>query len=234
MGLGGAGGPGGPQPAGLASGPLAGLGLSGQQTQQALSQLSNPQYRQAMSDFMGTEFGQQMFRNMINSNPQFQQMLDQNPAMRCITDTLRSSCVVVQSSEKAKRTHGIYAIASLINRSQHNMQCPHPGPRLPKLGCRSTLENPEQMRRMMAPESLQAMMSMAQQLEQLGLGPGMQQGGAGALLMQQQRSGSIQLSISAPLQLPPLLKVCRLGMEVLQSSILAIKSALYPPWLCRV
>ena len=44
--------------------------------------------------------------------------------------------------------------------------------------CRATLDDPEQMRRMMAPESLQAMMSMAQQLEQMGLSPGMQ-GGAG-------------------------------------------------------
>ena len=73
------------QQGGLGAGDLGAGGLGGmndQQARQAMGQLSNPQFRQAISEFMGTEFGQQTFRNMVNSNPQFRQMMEQNPTMR--------------------------------------------------------------------------------------------------------------------------------------------------------
>ena len=57
-------------------------GLNSQQTREAMTQLNNPQFRQSMSELMNTEFGQQTFRNMANSNPQFRQLMEQNPSMR--------------------------------------------------------------------------------------------------------------------------------------------------------
>ena len=47
-----------------------------------LQQLQDPAYRQAMTDFMGSEAGQQAFRSLAASNPQLQQAMDGNPMMR--------------------------------------------------------------------------------------------------------------------------------------------------------
>lgn len=79
--------------------------------------------------------------------------------------------------------------------------------------CRAALEDPEQMRRMMAPESLQAMLSMAQQLEQLGLGQGM--------------PGMPSTTLSPTSQLLRHLPPCLLAMRESRGPCKAINAALW-------
>lgn len=59
-----------------------GAGDTPQTREAVLQMLSDPSYRQAMSEFMTSDFGQQAVRNMVDTHPQLQQMLEQNPMMR--------------------------------------------------------------------------------------------------------------------------------------------------------
>ena len=100
---------------GLGAGGLG--GLSSQQARQAMGQLNNPQFRQAITEFMGTEFGQQTFRNMVNSNPQFRQMVEQNPAMRCVLLSSLSPALYLQTKythmySKGRAAYGVRLLAA--------------------------------------------------------------------------------------------------------------------------